>query len=195
MNFKSVTFFNKINAQQFSIDCLMNERNWNDPFFFQKLAVSQQFPYEPMTYKKCRLTFPEAVCLLREAGMQIGDFEDFRYFSFLAFHFFLSLCDFDTFLKWNLVVPLTRKCWVKLWKRSMEQISLLLTNFQVKYDLSIRCLIQKTLYIFFSCLTFTLTVISLNFWIWEFFIFWTSMNCQEFVFELWKVWIRYWMFV
>jgi nondiscriminating aspartyl-tRNA synthetase len=39
--------------------------------------VSQQFPYEPLVYKKFRLTFPEAVRLLREAGMEIGDFDDF----------------------------------------------------------------------------------------------------------------------
>jgi aspartyl-tRNA synthetase len=42
-------------------------------------AVSRQYPFTPLQYHKpnLRLKFPEAIALLREAGIQVGDLEDF----------------------------------------------------------------------------------------------------------------------
>jgi len=42
-------------------------------------AVNEQYPFEPLIFKKpsLRLEYPEAIKLLREANVKIGDYDDF----------------------------------------------------------------------------------------------------------------------
>lgn len=43
-------------------------------------VVKRQFPFEDFEFldKSLRLEFPEAVKMLREAGVEMGDFDDFK---------------------------------------------------------------------------------------------------------------------
>jgi aspartyl-tRNA synthetase len=47
-------------------------------------AVAQQYPFQPLKYKNpsLRLQYPQAITMLKESGVQMGDFDDLR-FSYL----------------------------------------------------------------------------------------------------------------
>ena len=42
-------------------------------------VIKRQFPFEDFVYKPTRLEFPQAVEMLRKAGIDIGDHDDLRY--------------------------------------------------------------------------------------------------------------------
>ena len=63
-------------------DCLVHVFDSLNAHFATELAiVGKQYPYEPLQYPRKTLVihFPEAVQMIRDSGMAMGDFDDFSY--------------------------------------------------------------------------------------------------------------------
>ena len=73
-------------------NCLVHVFDKLNAHFSTELAiVNKQYPYEPLKYPRETLVihFPDAIKMLRESGIEIGDFDDFSYDTFYFYFLFM----------------------------------------------------------------------------------------------------------